>query len=83
MRPHRPAGAGPEPLNVLAVRLREAREFVAQHRHGPVGSEAAAGSRRMMLQALEDYIGALEARRLPVPYALRTELRLHQQLFDR
>ena len=41
------------------------------------------GSRRMMLQALEDYIGALEALRLPVPYALRDELRLHQQLFDR
>jgi hypothetical protein len=37
----------------------------------------------MMLQALEAYIGALESLRLPVPYALRDELRLHQQLFDR
>lgn len=73
----------PAPLNVLAVRLREAREAVAEHRHGPVGSEAAVGSRRRMLQALEDYIGALESLRLPVPYALRDELRLHQQLYDR
>ena len=29
------------------------------------------------------YIGALESLRLPVPYALRDELRLHQQIFDR
>lgn len=71
------------PLGMLALRLREAREAVAEHRHGPVGSEAAVGSRRVMLHALEDYIGALESLRLPVPYALRDELRLHQQLFDR
>lgn len=70
-------------LETLATRLRDARESVAEHRHGPVGSEAAVGSRRTMLVALEDYIGALEAMRLPVPYALRDELRLHQQLFDR
>jgi hypothetical protein len=70
-------------LGILAVRLREAREAVSEHRGGPVGSEAALGSRRMMLRALEDYIGALESRRLPVPYALRDELRLHQQLFQR
>jgi hypothetical protein len=83
MRLHRVSGSAPLPLNLLASQLREAREAVAEHRHGPVGSEAAVGSRRRMLQALEDYIGALEARRLPVPYALRDELRLHQQLFDR
>lgn len=79
----RSALSEPRPLGVLALRVREAREAVAQHRHGPVGSEAAVGSRRAMLQALEDYIGALEALRLPVPYALRDEFRLHQQLFDR
>ena len=83
VRPHHSLGSDPAPLRVLAIRLREARDAVAQHRHGPVGSEAAVGSRRMMLQALEDYIGALETLRLPVPYALRDELRLHQQLFDR
>jgi hypothetical protein len=54
---------------------------VAGHRHAPVGSEAATSSRRLMLSALEDYIGALEAMRLPVPYALRDELRLHRDLF--
>ena len=74
---------GPATLGILASRLREARTAVAEHRHGPVGSDAAAGSRRVMLRALEDYIGALETLRLPVPYALRDELRLHQQLFDR
>jgi hypothetical protein len=83
MSSHRFAPSEPAPLHVLASRLREAREAVAEHRHGPVGSEAALGSRRMMLQALEAYIGALESLRLPVPYALRDELRLHQQIFDR
>ncbi len=70
-------------LGELGVRLRDAREAVAAQRGGPVGSEAVARSRRMMLRALEDYISALETLRLPVPYALRDELRLHQQLFDR
>jgi hypothetical protein len=70
-------------LGTLGVRLREAREAVAEQRGGPIGSEAVARSRRMMLRALEDYIGALETLHLPVPYALRDELRLHQQLFDR
>jgi hypothetical protein len=68
-------------LGALAGRLREARDAVAEHRHAPVGSEAATSSRRLMLSALEDYIGALEAMRLPVPYALRDELRLHRDLF--
>jgi hypothetical protein len=68
-------------LGALAGRLREARDAVAEHRHAPVGSEAAISSRRRMLSALEDYIGALEAMRLPVPYALRDELRLHRDLF--
>jgi hypothetical protein len=70
-------------LDALAGRLREARHAVAEQRHAPVGSEAAASSRRLMLSALEDYIGALEAMRLPVPYALRDELRLHRDLFGR
>lgn len=68
-------------LGILGLRLRDAREAVAEHRHGPVGSEAARRSRRMMLEALEEYIRALETMHLPVPYALRDELRLHQQLF--
>ena len=83
VRPGPDEHTGPARLGVLAGRLREARSAVAEHRHGPVGSDAVVGSRRMMLRALEDYIGALEALRLPVPYALRDELRLHQQLFDR
>ena len=73
----------PATLVTLAGKLREARTAVARHRHGPVGSDAASSSRRIMLRALEDYIGALETLRLPVPYALRDELRLHQRLFDR
>ncbi|MGN6575417.1 MAG: hypothetical protein ACTHKG_07000 [Nocardioides sp.] len=68
-------------LGVLASRLRDARSAVAENRHAPVGSPAAVLSRRAMLTALEDYIGALEAQRLPVPYALRDELRLHRELF--
>ena len=70
-------------LDGLRRRLGEARTAVASHRGGPVGSEAARASRREMLGALEAYIGELERRRLPVPYALRDELRLHRQIFDR
>lgn len=71
------------PLGALGKRLRDARAAVDEHRAGHAGSVEALCARRSMLEALEDYIGALEARRLPVPYVLRDELRLHQQLFNR
>jgi hypothetical protein len=69
------------PLDVLSRRVREARAAVHRHRHGPVASNELAAARRDLMLALEDYTTALEQRCLPVPYALRTELQLHRQLF--
>jgi hypothetical protein len=70
------------PLHVLSRRVREARAAVHRHRFGPVASAELAEARRDLMLALEEYTNALEQRCLPVPYALRTELRLHRQLFD-
>lgn len=77
-----PAARRP-PLNVLSRSVREARAAVHQHRHGPVVPTELAGARRELILALQDYTSALEDRHLPVPSALRAELRLHSQLFDR
>jgi hypothetical protein len=69
------------PLDVLSRSVRDARAAVHQHRHGPVTAELA-NARRDLVHALQEYTAALEDRHLPVPYALRSELRLHRQLFD-
>lgn len=74
----------PGTLEILSRRLRAAREAVAEERLAGTGRpDLLIHARRLMLHALEDYIGALESHALPVPYALRDELRLHRQLFDR
>ena len=69
-----------QPLGVLSRSVRDARAAVHQHRHEQVSAELA-NARRELVQALEAYTSALEDRHLPVPYALRAELRLHSQLF--
>jgi hypothetical protein len=69
------------PLGVLAERLREARARVGEHRTGAAGSSEALDARHSVLAALDDFITALEARGIPVPYLLRDELRLHRVLF--
>jgi len=68
------------PLGVLSRSVRDARAAVHKHRHGQVSAELA-NARRELVHALQEYTAALEARHLPVPYALREELRLHSKLF--
>ena len=71
------------PLRVLDANLREARAMVAEQRKDPRGPWGAGppSARQAMLLALEAYADGLAARRLPVPYLLRDELRLHQRLY--
>jgi hypothetical protein len=68
------------PLDVLSRSVRNARAAVHHHRHAQVSGELA-NARRELVQALQEYTSALEDRHLPVPYALRAELRLHSRLF--
>ena len=82
MSPQVPSPQGPAvPLAVLGRRLRDARIAVGEHRQGPAGSVEVLRARESLLDALDDYITALEAHGVPVPYLLRDELRLHRQLF--
>jgi hypothetical protein len=74
------AASGQQPLDVLSRCVRDARAAVHQHRHAQVPAELAS-ARRELVHALQEYTSALEDRHLPVPYALRAELRLHSRLF--
>ncbi len=70
-------------LDALSARVREARTAVQWQRNGAGVSTELARARRGLVRALEEYTFALEERHLPVPSALRMELKLHSQLFDR
>ena len=70
-------------LTVLSRSVRDARAEVRQRRRGPVACTELADARRALISALEEYTGALEERHLPVSHALRTELQMHRELFDR
>lgn len=69
-------------LDLLALQVREARRRVAEHRRGPANGTAVVEARRRLRDDLERFVGALEARNLPVPPGLRDELALHQRLGD-
>lgn len=69
------------PLTVLFNDIVDARATLAQERQrtgAPTGSCSEA--RAQMLCALKAYTAALEGHRLPVPYALRDELRIQQRV---
>lgn len=81
--PSRPmASPSPLPLDVLSRRVRAARLAVHGLREGPANGPSVVSARRCLLVALEEYVTALESRRLPVPHALQQELKLHRDLFD-
>lgn len=79
------SGAPPSPPVVLRPLARllkdvvDARAALARARMMP-GSRTDAGdeARARVLSAIEAYTAALEAQRLPVPYALRDELRIRR-----
>jgi hypothetical protein len=69
-------------LDLLALQVREARRRVAEQRRLPANTAAVNEARRRLLDDLQRFVAALEARNLPVPPALRDELALHQRLGD-
>jgi hypothetical protein len=74
----------PSPVNPLVMLLNDvvtARATLAQQRRiHQITLQPNGPARAAMLSALEAYTAALGVRRLPVPYALRDELRLHQRV---
>lgn len=69
-------------LEALSRRVRGARAAVHLQRHRPASALPLAKARHSLIVALEDYVTALETRRLPVPHTLKLELQLHHDLFD-
>jgi len=69
------------PLAVLLKNVVDARAVLAQERQR-AGATRGAGdpARAQVLSALKAYTAALEVRGLPVPYALRDELRIQQRV---
>lgn len=68
-------------LVVLRAELTAARAALAADRTGPQTSPAAhQAASAELLHCLQTYVAALTERRLPVPPALRDELRLRQGL---
>lgn len=68
-------------LDVLSQRVREARAAVNTLRQQQVRPDTMVSARHCLLAALDDYVGALETRRLPVPPPLKRELDMHHLLF--
>lgn len=74
----------PTPAGMLAqlhADVVRARGYLAAVRRAPLtGGDRIGTARSEVLAALEAYTAALESQQLPVPYALRDELRLHQRV---
>lgn len=72
--------AGPLPLRTAGEQLNAARAIARRHRGGRADSPEVREARRGLLDALTSYVAALEARNLPVPHALLTEMNLYKRL---
>lgn len=70
-------------LEALMRRVHRARTAVDRSRNGRVAREELADARHELMLALQAYTSALERRKLPVPWRMRAELKLHRDLFDR
>lgn len=78
----RHGGAAGEPvlLRSAGEQLNAARAVARRHRGGRADSPEVRQARRSLLDALTSYVAALEARNLPVPHALLTEINLYKRL---
>ncbi len=72
-----PATSAPAdvPLQTLLNHVIVARSALADGRRANLGAAAMDDARAQMVSSLEAYTGALDNLHLPVPYALRDELR--------
>lgn len=76
-----PSEERPGTLTELAAAVRTARQAVQDLRRVvPVSARDLRVAQSSLLQALDAYVSELTVRRLPVPYRLRNDLRLHRQL---
>ena len=67
-------------LFMLLQDVLDARRALAEDRRAPTGPKGSSGAARGdLLCALDAYTAALASRHLPVPYALRDELRIQRR----
>lgn len=78
-----PATSAPAdiPLQTLLNQVIRARAALANGRHANLGLAAMDDTRARMVTSLEAYTGALHTLHLPVPYALRDELRTQRSAY--
>ena len=69
------------PLQTLLDRVIQARSSLAVARHANLGAAAMDDARAQMVTSLEAYTWALQSLHLPVPYALRDELRTQRSAY--
>jgi hypothetical protein len=72
----------PPSLSALGRTVRHARQEVHECRHAVGTTRDLADARRALISALQNYTVALEEQHLPVPSALRAELKMHRDLFE-
>ena len=86
MPPHSAASpsVGSDPLLALFQEIANARAAMVLARRAPLGTPSVVeGIRIRLLHALEAYTAALVARHLPVPYAIRDDLRIQRGTLGR
>ena len=75
---------GSDPLAALFQEVISARAAMTVARRAPLGTPSVVdGTRTRLLHALEAYTAELEARHLPVPYAIRDDLRIQRRTLGR
>jgi len=77
-----PATSGAQ-LTELILKVRAARRDVQALRAGKVDPALLLAARGVLLDAMENYATELARRGLPMPPALRDDLRLHRAIRDR
>jgi hypothetical protein len=71
---------GLDPLNALIQEVLSARAAMTVARRAPLGASNVLDTTRIrLLRALEAYTAALDERHLPVPYAIRDDLRIQRR----
>ena len=71
---------GYDPLNALIQEVISARAAMTVARRAPLGAaNMLEVTRTRLLHALEAYTAALDERHLPVPYAIRDDLRIQRR----
>ena len=74
------SSSGGDPLTALFQEVDSARAAMILARRAPLGTSSVVDvARARLLRALEAFTAELEARNLPVPYAIRDDLRIQRR----